>query len=130
MLLHEFLVSILPFVLEHRLDLDRSLMQRVSLALQAESALVSFILSPVVGKHAVSCSGGGWLVAGLVLELIGSMMIASAGSRGFSLTIQRTHPIDIPSSIGPFLRASRASSRQHGGGCSWPRQPGTEDIAG
>ena len=80
MFLHQFLVSILPFVLEHRLSLDPSLTQRVSVALLAESALVSFLVAPLIGRFSDRLGARIWLLVGLLGELGGSMIIASAHS--------------------------------------------------
>ncbi|KAJ5545618.1 hypothetical protein N7494_003203 [Penicillium frequentans] len=80
MFLHDFLVSILPAMLEDRLHLDPELIQNASLALLAESALVSFIVSPFIHHHTDRFQNDNWLLAGLVGELLGSMMIASADS--------------------------------------------------
>lgn len=67
-------------MLEDRLHLDSELIQNASLALLAESALVSFIVSPFIHHHADRFRNDNWLLAGLVGELLGSMMIASADS--------------------------------------------------
>lgn len=86
MFLHQFLVSILPFVLEHRLGLEPELIQRVSVILLAETALVSFIVTPVIGCFSDHLGARTWLLLGLFGELAGSMIIASAHSckEGFS----------------------------------------------
>ncbi|KAJ6005214.1 hypothetical protein N7451_003158 [Penicillium sp. IBT 35674x] len=80
MFLHDFLISILPAMLEDRLHLDAELIQNASLALLAESALVSFIVSPFVHHHADRFQNDNWLLAGLVGQLLGSIIIASADS--------------------------------------------------
>ncbi|KAJ6101826.1 hypothetical protein N7486_004253 [Penicillium sp. IBT 16267x] len=73
-------VSILPSILEDSLHLDPELIQNASLALLAESALVSLIVSPFIDHHADRFQNDNWLLVGLVGELLGSMMIASADS--------------------------------------------------
>ncbi|CEJ61964.1 hypothetical protein PMG11_10480 [Penicillium brasilianum] len=80
MFLHQFLVSILPFVLEHRLGLEPELIQRVSVTLLAETALVSFIVTPVIGCFSDHLGARTWLLLGLFGELAGSVIIASAHS--------------------------------------------------
>ncbi|KAJ5657062.1 hypothetical protein N7507_009012 [Penicillium longicatenatum] len=80
MFLHDFLVSILPSMLENRLHLAPELIQNASLALLAESALVSFIVSPFIHHHTDRFQNDSWLIAGLVGELLGSVMIAAADS--------------------------------------------------
>lgn len=80
MFLHQFLVSILPFVLEHRLALNPSLIQRVSVALLAETALVSFLVAPIIGHFTDVFGVRTWLLLGLLGELGGSVIIASAHS--------------------------------------------------
>ncbi|KAJ5355521.1 uncharacterized protein N7496_012733 [Penicillium cataractarum] len=80
MFLHQFLVSILPFVLENRLGLGPELIQRVSEMLLAETALVSFIVTPVIGRYTDHLGARTWLLLGLFGELGGSMIIASAHS--------------------------------------------------
>ena len=80
MLLHNFLISILPVLLEDRLKLDSDLTQNVSLALLAGSAVVSFIVSPFIGRHADRFATRSWLLVSLSGELVGSIVIASAGS--------------------------------------------------
>lgn len=79
MFLHQFLVSILPFVLEHRLSLI-SLIQRVSVVLLAESALVSFLVTPLIGRFSDRLGARTWLLVGLLGELGGSMIIAASHS--------------------------------------------------
>ncbi|KAJ5934077.1 hypothetical protein N7466_003624 [Penicillium verhagenii] len=87
MFLHDFLVSILPTLLEDlptlledRLLLDPQLVQKASLALLAESALVSFTISPFIHHHVDRLENDNWLLAGLIGELLGSMAVASANS--------------------------------------------------
>lgn len=80
MFLRQFLVSILPFVLEHRLALDPTLLQRISVALLAESALVSFLVTPLIGRFTDHLGGRTWLLLGLLGKLAGSMIIASSHS--------------------------------------------------
>lgn len=80
MFLHQFLVSILPFVLEYRLALDPTLLQSVSVALLAESALVSFLVTPLIGRFTDHLGVRTWLLLGLLGGLGGSMIIASAHS--------------------------------------------------
>lgn len=67
-------------MLENRLHLEAELIQNASLALLAESALVSFIVSPFLHHHADRFQNDKWLLAGLMSELLGSLMIASADS--------------------------------------------------
>lgn len=80
MFLHQFLVSILPYVLEHRLSLEPSLVQDVSTALLAESALVSFLATPLIHRSTDYLSVRTWLLLGLLGQMVGSMIIASAHS--------------------------------------------------
>lgn len=93
MFLHQFLVSILPFVLEHRLGLDPELIQRVSEILLAETALVSFIVTPVIGRYTDHLGARTWLLLGLFGELGGSMIIASAHSCNVSLASAMTYRV-------------------------------------
>jgi Ca2+/H+ antiporter len=80
MFLHQFLVSILPYVLEHRLSLEPSLIQDVSTALLAESALVSILVTPLVHRFTDHLAARTWLLLGLLGQMGGSMSIASAHS--------------------------------------------------
>lgn len=75
------MVSMLPFLLKNRLSLNSHLAQRVSLALMAQSAFVSFILIPVLGHIGHGSNTKGCLLSGLIAELLGSIVIASAKSR-------------------------------------------------
>lgn len=84
MFLHQFLVSILPFVLEHRLALHPTLLQRVSVALLAESALVSFLVTPLITRFTDHLGVRTWFLLGLLGELGGSLIIASAHSCKYS----------------------------------------------
>lgn len=79
--LYGFLVPILPFVLEHRLNVDVSLTQRMSMALLAESALAMVVASPLVG-HWADRSGAKrtWLLYGLVGAFVGTLILALATS--------------------------------------------------
>ncbi|KAJ5654701.1 hypothetical protein N7490_001704 [Penicillium lividum] len=80
MFLHDFLVSILPSMLEDRVRLDPQLEQNATLALLAEGALISFLVSPVVHHHSHRLQNDNWLLGGLVSELLGSVIIAYADS--------------------------------------------------
>lgn len=83
--LYGFLVPLLPFVLEHRLNLDASLTQRMSLALLAESALGMVVASPLIGYWADrSGAKRAWLLTGLGGALVGSVIIAVATSSTYS----------------------------------------------
>lgn len=75
------MISILPFLLEHRLSLNSHLAQNVSLMLIAQSALVSLMIGPVLAHIECGSNAKRWLLFGLVAELLGSMVIASARSR-------------------------------------------------
>jgi MFS family permease len=80
MFLHQFLISILPYVLEHRLSLEPSLIQDVSTALLAESALVSFLVTPLIHRFTDHLGARTWLLLGLLGQMGGSMIIASSQS--------------------------------------------------
>lgn len=81
MYLYGFLIPLLPYILEHRLGLDESLIQRLSTALLSESALIMFVASPLIGSHADrSGAKRAWLLAGLAGALLGSLVIALATS--------------------------------------------------
>lgn len=79
--LYTFVVPILPYIIESRLSLDSSYTQRMSFALLSQSALVSVILSPLIGhvadKHSTKRI---WLLSALVVALVGTGMIAVAMS--------------------------------------------------
>ncbi|KAF3401664.1 hypothetical protein F1880_009986 [Penicillium rolfsii] len=83
MFLQQFLVSILPYVLEYRLGLDPSLIQDVSTALLAGTALVSLLVTPLIHRFADCLGARTWLVVGLLGQMGGSMIIASAHSCNF-----------------------------------------------
>jgi MFS family permease len=98
MFLHQFLVSILPYVLEHRLSLDQSLIQGVSTALLAESALVSILVTPLIHRFTDHLGARTWLCLGLLGQVGGSMIIASAHSRKISRPQSRHFQRDRPQS--------------------------------
>lgn len=52
MLLYTLIVPILPYMSETRLGLDASHTQNMSFALLSETAIVTVILSPIVGHYA------------------------------------------------------------------------------
>ncbi|KAJ5296187.1 hypothetical protein N7508_011008 [Penicillium antarcticum] len=79
--LYGFLVPIFPFIVETRLGIDASLTQRISLAMLSESALVSVIASPIIGHYADrSDKKRAWLLSGLAVALLGSLILALANS--------------------------------------------------
>ncbi|EPS31116.1 hypothetical protein PDE_06071 [Penicillium oxalicum 114-2] len=80
MFLHQFLVSILPSILEDRVNLDSALLQRVSVALLAQTALISFLVTPIIGRLANYLHARTWLLLGLIGQLGGSVLIASTHS--------------------------------------------------
>ncbi|KAH7369645.1 putative MFS multidrug transporter [Rhexocercosporidium sp. MPI-PUGE-AT-0058] len=77
--LYGFIVPILPFMLEDRLNLDKSRTQSITLALLSESALVGLFASLVVGHIAGRTSNKRAL---LLLSLLGAML----GSLGLALS--------------------------------------------
>jgi MFS family permease len=129
MFLHDFLVSILPSMLENRLHLDPELIQNASLALLAESALVSFIVSPFIHHHADRFQNDSWLIAGLVGELLGSVVIAAADSCMTDPLIRLTLT-DKNDSNATILRSLCAGGRKRKCRCSWVVQLITKGILG
>lgn len=92
MYLYGFLVPLLPYTLEHRLGLDPSLTQRLTTAFLCEIALVSVVVSPLVGTHADrSGAKREWLLAGLATALLGSLIVALAASRQCSMHAERSY---------------------------------------
>lgn len=81
MFLYTFIVPILPYMSETRLGLDASHTQNMSFALLAETAIVTVVLSPVVGHYAdQSSSKRAWLLYSLVVAFLGSLAVAVATS--------------------------------------------------
>ena len=81
MFLYTFIVPILPYMSETRLGLDASHTQNMSFALLAETAIVTVVLSPVVGHYAdQSSSKRAWLLYSLFVALFGSFAVAAATS--------------------------------------------------
>ncbi|KAJ5483845.1 hypothetical protein N7539_006045 [Penicillium diatomitis] len=77
---HQFVVSILPSILEDRLDLEPEILQRVSVALLAQTALISFLVTPLIGRLANCLGARTWLQLGLLGQLLGSLVVASSHS--------------------------------------------------
>ena len=81
MFLYTFIVPILPYMSETRLGLDASYTQNMSFALLSETAIVTIVLSPIVGHYAdQSNSKRTWLLYSLVVALLGSFAVAAATS--------------------------------------------------
>lgn len=81
MFLYTFIVPILPYMSETRLGLDASYTQNMSFALLSETAIVTVILSPIVGHYAdQSSSKRAWLLYSLFVALFGSFAVAAATS--------------------------------------------------
>ncbi|KAF7589728.1 hypothetical protein BBP40_003926 [Aspergillus hancockii] len=79
--LYTFIVPILPYILETRLDLDVALTQRLSFALLAESAVASLICSPFIGHYADKLSSKKTLLLwSLAAALFSSIILALATS--------------------------------------------------
>lgn len=77
--LYSFLVPIMPYMLETRLQIDVSLTQRYIFALLALSAGITFVISGPIGFLADKTgSKKAWLLAALVLALISTSAIAFA----------------------------------------------------
>ncbi|PVH87799.1 putative MFS multidrug transporter [Cadophora sp. DSE1049] len=79
--LYGFIVPILPYMLEDRLNLDKSKTQSITLVLLSESALVGFCASIIVGHIADRTSNKrALLLYSLATAMVGSLGLAVAES--------------------------------------------------
>ncbi|OJJ44443.1 hypothetical protein ASPZODRAFT_135267 [Penicilliopsis zonata CBS 506.65] len=80
-LLYAFMVPLLPYMFEHRLGLDNSIVQRCTLLFLSEGALICVFSSPIIGHVSdMTSSKRNLLLASLALAFVSSLATAMAES--------------------------------------------------